>query len=199
MSESDASTAVDILDRIESQIEEDGASLTLDDLAGAFGQRGYGPLLVVPAAIGATPVGAIPGIPSVIALVLLLFSVQMLFGRRQMWLPQMLRERQVPHDRLRTGVERLRPWAERLDRWVHGRFQSLTSPPWVKIAAVVCVVLCIAVPPLELVPFAAMLPFAAIAVIGFALLSRDGVVMLGGLSLSGAALIVMFWFLPAAL
>lgn len=59
---------------------------------------------------------------------------------------------------------------------------------WVKIAALVVILLCITVPPLEVLPFANSGPMLAIAAIGLALTVRDGVVMLIALALGIAAI-----------
>lgn len=56
-------------------------------------------------------------------------------------------------------------------------------------AALAVIALCIMVPPLELLPFAAVIPMLAIAIIGLAVMVRDGVLMLVGLGAAVAALI----------
>ena len=55
----------------------------------------------------------------------------------------------------------------------------------------VIALMCLAVPPLELLPFAVVLPMGVIAAFGIALTVRDGLLMLIGFLGSGAALFVL--------
>ena len=51
-------------------------------------KRGFGPMLALPSFIACTPIGAIPGIPSLAGGTILLIALQILLGRRHPWLPQ---------------------------------------------------------------------------------------------------------------
>ena len=75
-----------------------------------------------------------------------------------------------------------------MDRWFHGRLKRLTGPPFDRIAAAMCILLCFTVPLLEFIPFASTAPMAAIAAFGLALLARDGALMLVAMAASIAAL-----------
>jgi hypothetical protein len=63
------------------------------------------------------------------------------------------------------------------------------------VATVLVSVLAAVLIPLELVPFAVALPGAAIALIGVALIARDGLLMLLAYVLSAAAFIVLWRFI----
>lgn len=176
----------DILDRLK-EVAEKGDKVALGDMVEAFGSRSYGPFLLVPAIIEQTPVGAIPGVPTVIALIIASFAVQILFGRRHLWLPGFLKRRSIKAETLRKISDKLRGVARFLDRWFHGRLERLTQGPFLKAAAVIVLLLCCTVPPLELLPFASAVPMAAIAMFGLAMLVRDGALMIVALVLSLAA------------
>lgn len=93
-------------------------------------------------------------------------------------------------DKACQASEKLRGIARFLDEWFHGRLPRLTHGPFVRIAAALCIILALSVPPLELLPFATTAPMAAIAAFGLALLVRDGLLMLIATILSGAALVL---------
>ena len=57
-----------------------------------------------------------------------------------------------------------------------------------KVAAVMILLLCLTVPPLEFLPFASSAPMLAIAAFGLALTVRDGLLMLIATALSVAAI-----------
>lgn len=157
------------------------------DMVGAFGTRSYGPFLLVPALLELSPVGAVPGVPTLLAGIVVLFAVQMLFGRKRLWVPRFIERAQLPAPRVATSVRWLRPLAQRLDGWFHGRLERFTQGPFMRLAAAVCIALACTVPLLEVVPFASSIPMAAIALFGLALLVRDGALMLVACALASAA------------
>lgn len=185
-----AHSLADILDQLEALAGQAGV-VRVDDMVGAFGSRSYGPLLVVPALLELSPVGAVPGVPTALACVVVLFAAQMLFGRRHVWVPGFLTRRSLGAARLSRAVRMLRPWAERADRWFHGRLCALTGGVFVRVAAAGCIALACTVPPLELVPFASSAPMSAVAMFGLSVMARDGLLMLGAMALAGLAVALL--------
>ena len=68
--------------------QTDGDQVTLGDLLDAFDSRSYGPLLLVPAFIAASPIGGIPGMSIVTGTLIILIAGQMLITTRRPWLPK---------------------------------------------------------------------------------------------------------------
>jgi len=168
----------------------------IGDVLDEFGRRSFGPFLFVPALIELTPVGGIPGVPTLLALIIALVAVQLLLGRDHVWLPQVIQRRAVGAKKLMASAKKLEGVATFLDRWFKGRLKHLTGPQMQKLAAAVVVLLCCTVPPLELLPFASSGPMLAIAAFGLAILVRDGLLMLIALALSALAIGLggYFWF-----
>lgn len=167
---------------------EDAGKVRVGDMVGAFGTRSYGPFLIVPALLEISPIGAVPGVPTVLATMVVLFAAQMLFGAKRLWVPGFVERAGFSARRLERGVQKLRPVACRIDRWFHGRLRRLTTGPFMRVAAAGCIALAITVPLLEVVPFASSIPMAAIALFGLALLVGDGLLMLGACALALGAL-----------
>lgn len=182
----DVTTITRILDRLGRKASSDGR-LTVGDVVESLGERTYGPLLFLPALIGMSPVSAAPILPTLLAVIIFTTALQMVLGRRHIWIPARLLQLSVPNARFRSAISVLRPAGRCLDRWVHGRLALLMSPPFVGLAAIACMALALLVPPLELVPFATALPMAAIAIFGVSLTVKDGALMLAGLVLTTAA------------
>lgn len=184
----------DILDRLAQEGRDDDRA-TVGDVTGALGNRGFGPFLFVPALIEVSPIGGVPGVPTLLALIIALFAVQIVMGRDEMWLPGFLERRSVSGDNLLAAADKLRGIGRWLDRWFHGRLETLTGPKASRIAGVVVLLLCLTVPPLELVPFASTAPMVAIAAFGLAMTLRDGLLMGLGFVLSLVAAGVGFGML----
>jgi hypothetical protein len=167
----------DILDRLE-QIARDEGAVSLGKVVEALGSRSHGPFLLIPALIDISPVGGIPGLPTLLGAIIILVAAQMLLGRKHLWLPGFLKRRALSQEKTCKTTAKLRGLARFLDRWFHGRLPRLTRGPFVRMAAGLCILLALTVPPLELLPFATTAPMAAIAAFGLALLVRDGLLMI---------------------
>jgi hypothetical protein len=182
----DPHKVADILDRLE-ECARSEERVSIGDVVGTFGSRSYGPFLLVPALTEISPLGGIPGLPTAIAAVIILFAAQIAFGRAHIWLPGFIAKRSLSSDRLKKAVRKLRPIGRWTDRWFHGRLPTLTSGPFVRFAAAACILLALTVPPLELLPFATTAPMAAIAAFGLAMLVRDGALMIVALLLAAGS------------
>ena len=176
----------EILDCLEELTGECDA-VSVDRILNAFGTRTYGPAIMVPALLEITPVGAIPGVPTFLAVTIILVAAQKLFGKRHLWMPKLIRDRCVSSEKLGKGTKKLRRLAEFLDRHFHRRLKFMTRAPFAQIAAGMVILLCLSVPFLEVLPFASSVPMLAVAGFGLAILVRDGVLMMIALAASLAA------------
>lgn len=191
----EGAAATDIVDRLRARAEGSDR-LSIGEVADAIGRRGYGPFLFVPALIEISPLGAIPGLPTLLALVIAIVAAQMAFGRDHLWLPEALKRRNAPAGRVADAMRRIRPAALWLDRWFPGRAPALVRPAVARAAAVGALLLCLTVPPLELVPFASSAPMAAIAMFGLATLARDGLLMALAFAIAAAAVATIVGVAP---
>ncbi|MFN3208766.1 MAG: exopolysaccharide biosynthesis protein [Roseovarius sp.] len=178
------------------ELAEDQNEVSTDDVVEAIGGRGFGPIIFVASMLGASPLGGIPGVPTLFAVIVILIVIQILLGRRRFWIPSRLAERAVADDKVTRAVDKARPVARWMDRHFGHRLEALTGQPAQIVAACVVMALCATVPPLELVPFAALIPFSAIALIGLAITVRDGVLMMVALAASAGALYAALNLLP---
>lgn len=181
--------AEDMIEDVAGAAQGDGRE-TVGDLIEALGHRGFGPLLFIFAMFELTPIGGVPGFPTMLAVILSLIAAQIVLGQNHLWLPDVLERRSVSDGALRKAVDALRPFGAWLDRWFGGRLEQLVRPVWQRIAAAVVIAHCATVPPLELIPFASSIPMLSIAMIGLAMTVRDGVLMLVALIWGGCALII---------
>ncbi|MEE4211760.1 MAG: exopolysaccharide biosynthesis protein [Parvularcula sp.] len=180
--DSELSGVEDVLDRLKEAVRSkqhvEKGKATVGVVLDAFGSRSYGPFLLVPALIEMSPIGGIPGVPTILAVFILSAAVQMLMGRDHIWVPGFFERRHINGDKVVAVDKKVRPAARWLDKHTRARIPLLLRKGGVMGAAIAVILLCLTVPPLELVPFASTLPMAAIACFGLALLARDGLLML---------------------
>ena len=183
---------------LERAIEDiDGDKVTLGDVLELFGDRSFGPVITLLGLLTVIPpLGGIPGLPMVVGVVVILFSAQIIFGRKHIWVPGFIRKRSISKDKLKKADEKAKPWLKRIDNLISERLEVLTNSWSVYIAAIVVTFLALMMIPLELVPFVAGTPGAAIAIFGLAFVARDGVLMLIGYALAIVAVLLTVFIVP---
>jgi len=152
-----------------------GERVSVAEVLGALGSRSFGPLLLVPALIALSPIGAIPGLPGIMAIVEILIAGQMLVGFDHFWIPRGVANRSVSGARFQQTLRAITPYAICVDRLVMPRLSMLTRGPFFYLIALVCLALAVIMPIIELVPLAGIVPNAALTAFGLALTAHDGV------------------------
>jgi hypothetical protein len=85
------------------------------DIHEAAGVRSFGPLLLAAGLIGLTPIGDIPVVPTILAIIIVLIAGELLIGLRGFWLAGFIRRRSVRRDRLQKATRFVRPVARGVD------------------------------------------------------------------------------------
>lgn len=183
----------ELLDKVDD--ETDKCELVVEDVVEALESRGYGPMLLFVALLALMPTGAIPTVPTVVAVLIILISGQMLMGRKHPWLPKFLRERGIEKEKFRDARDKTSTVIEKLDRVVKPRMHWVFHGPVVKLVAGTCLLIAMTMPPLELLPFAVFVPAAAIGLFGAGLTVRDGLLIILGFVLTFATFIMAFTML----
>jgi hypothetical protein len=168
----------DIIDRL----PED--HLSLGELLDVFSDEGLLLLTILLTLVFLIPV-SIPGVSTVFGAAILLVGISRLIGR-PLWLPQRLKARALPADRLRPGLKAGMTWVRRLERisrphrlrvFVDGRAQDVFN----NLAFILAALLLMA--PFGFVPFSNTLPALALLLYAIGFIQRDGgAVLLGHLS-----------------
>lgn len=163
-----------LTDTLAQLLEVTDHDISVKELVESLESRGFGPLILVPALVVLLPTGAVPGVPTLMALLILLIAAQRLFGRTHPWVPRRLAGLSIDRERYRRGIARVRPVTEFIDRHTGNRLPQLVGGTGTRFCAALCSLLALTMPPLELVPFAAALPALAIALLALGLTARDG-------------------------
>lgn len=165
-------------------VDTDGEKVSLDAILEAVGYRSFGPLLLVAGVITLAPIiGDIPGMPTLMGVFVFMLAGQMLLQRERLWLPQWLLERSVRKKRLHKGLAWLRRPARLIDRWVRPRLTLLVQGAGRNVIAVVCLIVALAMPVMEFVPFSANGAGGALTAFGLSLTARDGLLALLALAI----------------
>jgi hypothetical protein len=161
--------------------------ISLGALRDALGDRGFGVLLFIFALPNLVPVN-IPLLSAVLGLPLVLLAAQLTYGRHKPWFPRRLTEQSFPRDGFANIVLRSLPYLERAERLLRPRLTVLLS--WTGERLIGLAVLVLALVLFLPIPFANWLPACAIAIIGLAVVEKDGLAVLVGLAVGVASLAV---------
>lgn len=174
----------EMLERMEAAGNGPAEQVSVDELMSAVGYRSFGPLLLLIALIAMSPLGGIPGVPTLFAICTIAVAGQLLVNQKHLWLPNFILCRSVKQEKLSAFLERLHPVARRVDAIARPRLTYLTSGPGLKVSALCCILVALTVPPLEVVPFAAVIVWLAIGAFGLSVILQDGVIALIGLAIA---------------
>ena len=169
--------------------------LRLGDLLKDFGPAAFGMLLflgVLPAFIPVPGVGGAVGGPLVI-----LVGVQLLLGMRKLWLPVFLARRGPHRSAMMRFRQRMAPWLRRLEKLVRPRMTAfLDNRIALSFTGLLLVLLgvLLALP----IPFTNYVFGFLLLLFAFALLERDGALLLVAWIAGGIA-VVVFGFLSGNL
>ena len=165
--------------------------LTIQGMLDRVGARSFGAALLVPSLILVSPLSIIPLMPTLGGLVILTIATQAFFGRKHLWLPKFLATRRFNGDQLRRAVGYLRKPAAWLDRNSRDRLRFLSGPPLDRLALLAVMTVAATWPFLEIVPMFTSVSAGGVALVAFALMVRDGFVLIAGYAVLAASLSVV--------
>lgn len=168
------------------------------DIVKSFQSRGFGPLLLPPAILVMLPTGALPGMSSFCALYTVFIVSQLVVGKDHPWLPPMVRNFSISRPKLDKALKSARPMSKRIDKFSYPRLQFLTTPLAERIVALLCMCLAICMVPLEMLPFASIVPATAIFFFAIGLILKDGIFTLIAVAIVTMLLLGLFNLAHAA-
>lgn len=167
----------------------DEEMIHVEEVIKRLGERGFGPVLLT---LGVPQLAPLPpGTPLIFALPLFFVCVQMIAGRKTLWLPRFISKHQLSKAKLAKLMDKVTPWMDRVERHVHPRLSFMVEGVGERIAGVTCTLVAIVL--VLPVPFANLVPSMAITAFGLALARKDGVMAILGYGLVVASVAVI-WF-----
>ncbi len=154
---------------------KDDPKLYLGELVNAFGERGFGALMLFLGLVSAV-IGAIPGSTTVLGLPILIISFQLVIRQDQLWLPKWALASSIDRGGYREAIAGVLPRLRRVERWSRPRLSVMTSEISEVLIGLACMILCsILVLP---IPGGNLIPSLIIVAFGFGLVQRDGLAVL---------------------
>ena len=155
--------------------------ISIEGMLEATGQRSFGALLLIPGLLLFSPLSGIPGLPTFFAIMVGLIAIQLLIGRTHFWLPKWLLNRCASRSNYDRAIAFLKRPARLIDRLIRHRLTVLTEGIAVYINALLCLLIAVTMPPLELIPFGNSVAGAALSFLGLGMMARDGALVIAAL------------------
>ena len=182
----------------------DDPKLYLGELVNAFGERGFGALMLFFGLMNIA-IGIIPGTTTILGAPLLLMGLQLVTRQDQLWLPKWALRRSIEREAYRNGLDTILPRLRKMERLSKPRLTIMTS----EVSEVLIGIATFLLAFILVLPIwgGNLIPALIISTFGFGLMQRDGLAILVGWSAFGliclAGLIVWLawqwvspWLLP---
>jgi len=168
---------------------KDDPKLYLGELIHAFGERGFGALMVFFGLINAIA-SPIPGSTTVLGAPLLLICLQLVIRRDQLWMPGWALKSSLPRESYRATINKVRKPLLQIERLSRPRFGIMSSEISEVLIGLVTSLLTVIV----MLPIFGgnLFPSLFVALFGFGLMQRDGA-LIGAAWLGVAGFCVFVW------
>ena len=164
-------------------ITDMNAALTEDQVSvgqilEAFHERGFGFLLLIFAFPMALPIPKPPGLSTILAIPLILLTVQQALGFHTIWFPAFIRRKSFSSAAFSRVIETSIPWLKKIEALARPRLGMITQGAFSNVIGVcgLIMALWIAVP----MPLSNTVPSIGIALMAIGVMMRDGVFVLAG-------------------
>lgn len=158
-------------------------TVRIGDIVEKLGVSSFASLMLVFTLVSASPASAIPGVTAMVGIIVAILVAQMIAGKKSVWLPQAILRRKIGGEKLRKGVEWLRPPVGFVERILRRRLTYVLHRPFLYIPLVLILCIALFMPVMEIVPTSGSIASTVIAFFAASLLMRDGVLALLSMAL----------------
>jgi hypothetical protein len=184
----DASQALPLGETLQELLNaNDERGLSISEITCAVGEKGFGLLLIVLSLPSALPIPA-PGYSTPFGVVMALIALQMIGGRKAVWLPQGLGTIRIKPKLAKTMLNTASKFLSKIERyirprqkWIRGRIGQ------VSLAFIVLNMACLMMLP---IPLTNTFPAMVIFMIGVGLSEEDGLLAIGAFTVGCCALLL---------
>ncbi len=169
---------------------EEKDQVSVGEFISALGDRSFCLAILVFSLPNSLPIPGIPGFSTITGLPITFIAMQMVLGRKSLWLPKKIAEKKFSSRALAKMLSKAIPSVERLEKLLKPRWLPLTSPLSERFLGVLMVALSliIALP----IPGGNFLPGLSMSLIALAMLERDGIFLMGAVCFGVSSIVFMY-------
>jgi hypothetical protein len=102
-------------------------SLTIKHIIQALGERAFGILILFFSLPCLLPVAAIPGIAVLVSLPIAIFALEMIFGRKSVWLPNKIAHTEISQEKISQIIRAVLPYIIKFEHIAKPRWSIMTN------------------------------------------------------------------------
>ena len=154
-------------------------AITVDEIKVSLNERGFGILMTIFALPLSIPIPYIPGLTTILALPLLIFSSQLLLGIKYPWLPKWILKKTIKRSFIALLIIKSSPIMKKIEKILRHRLEAVTEDTGARIIGFFAFLfsLAIALP----LPLTNLLPSFGILLMSFGMLGKDGLIAIIGI------------------
>jgi len=164
---------------------DDERGLSIREITGAVGEKGFGLVLIILSLPSALPVPA-PGYSIPFGIAMAIIAAQMIIGRKKIWLPQRISNYRINQKLIKKAVNS--NFLARVEKLIKPRLRFLHSKFGHSLLSIIILIMAIFM--MIPIPGTNTLPAMAIFAIGISMVEEDGLVAIGALLCSITAICV---------
>lgn len=153
--------------------------ISFQEIKNSLHQKGFSLLMLFFALPLSIPLPVPPGLTTLPAIPLLIFSLQMILGHDSPWMPSWLGKKSIKRKTLAFMIEKTNPYIIKVETFMRPRMYFFSSNLGKKISA--CFTFIFAISIANPIPLSNMVPSLGIVLISFGLLCRDGLLIILGI------------------
>ncbi len=169
---------------------EEKDQVSIGEFISALGDRSFCLAILVFSLPNSLPVPGIPGFSTITGLPITFIAMQMVLGRKSLWLPKNIAAKKFSSRSLAKMLSKAIPTVERLEKLLKPRWLPITSPAGECVLGLLMVVLSliIALP----IPGGNFLPGLSMSLIALGMLERDGIFLMGAVFFAVGSITFMY-------
>ncbi len=176
------------LSQLFAQLARDAeGAVSISNIRDALGDRSFAALIVFFAVLNLIPLP--PPSSAILGLPLVIISAQMIYGSKRAWLPRFVMENSISAESFRSVMDRLIPRLISLERMIKPRYWPFWRRQGDRVIGVICLILAVIVT--LPIPLGNWLPAVSTALLGLALIERDGILFAIGTAIGVVAIAVI--------
>lgn len=145
--------------------------ISLQMLADQLGVRAYGALFVL-----LSIPNFIPGASFVSGILLLIFSIQMILGVKELWLPKVIGKLTIHKQRLAQALNTAQPFLSGVEHYIRPRMRFINSAFATRLIGLAVAIFSVVI--LLPIPFSNIPPSLAVLLVALGMIQKDGLTVL---------------------
>lgn len=167
------------------------SAITINNVIKLLGERTFGLALLFFALPSALPISAIPGISFIFSIPIAFFSLELIFGRQSLWVPNFIGNKNIKHTTIHSIVDKSVPYLKKIERFLKPRLDFMLYPITDRLSGIVIFIMSFLL--MLPIPFSNMIIASILIIFSLGFIAKDGMFIILGLISALIYLSSMYW------